>query len=163
MVLFPAPSIWPSTLGLPRAPRAPLQPPRPRRVSDPFRAFFRGGGGPLVPTLGPRLSGSGIRGSPAAAETGVSEKGRRQRSGPRRLLRRPRGDSRPNLEVAHCAWAPAGPCPPEVRFPPRGGRTPRDWGLFLRCLAGDLPSAAHLSFRDPRERARGSRCWARRG
>lgn len=102
-------------------------------------------GRPLVPTLGPRLSGSGILGSPVAAETEASEKGRRRQSGPRRLLRRPRGDSRPNLELAHCAWAPAGPCPPEVRFPPRGSRTPRDWGLFLRFLAGDLPSVPTLA------------------
>lgn len=63
-----APAIWHSTLGLPRALRAPLQPPRPQRVSDTLRPSLGEEGRPLVRPLGPRLSGLGNLGYPAGAE-----------------------------------------------------------------------------------------------
>lgn len=63
-----APAIWLSTLWFPRAPRAPLQPPRPQRVSDTLRPSLGEEGRPLVRPLGPRLSGLGSLGYPARAE-----------------------------------------------------------------------------------------------
>lgn len=134
----PAPATWPSTLGLPRAPLVQLQPPRPPRVSESPRPSPGEEGRPLVQPFGPRLFGLGILGSPARAETlGASVKGGRQQSGRRRLLRRPRGEWRPNPELARCGWVAAGPSPPRARFPPPGSRTRRDRRRLLSPFAGD--------------------------
>lgn len=83
----------------------------------------------------------------------------RGRSGPKLLLGRSQGYSRPNPELARCVWVPAGLCPPRVRFLPPQSRTRRDRRRLLRSLAGHPPSAPHLSLQDPRERSHGSRCW----
>lgn len=92
----------------------------------------------MVQPFGPRLFGLGILGSPARAETlGASVKGGRQQSGRRRLLRRPRGEWRPNPELARCGWVAAGPSPPRARFPPPGSRTRRDRRRLLSPFAGD--------------------------
>lgn len=49
----------------------------------------------------------------------------RGRSGPKLLLGRSQGYSRPNPELARCVWVPAGLCPPRVRFLPPQSRTRR--------------------------------------
>lgn len=119
MVLrFLALSIWPSTSGLPRAPQALLRPPRPPRVSDPPRTSLGGGeaSGPPPRSETLRRGDSGVcqrRGFKA------TEKGRRRQSGRRRLLRTPRGHSRPNPELTPCAWSPK--VPALLRFASRLG------------------------------------------
>lgn len=69
----------------------------------------------------------GVGGSPGCLGIlGASEKGGPRQSGPRRLLRRPRGNSRPSVWLSRCAWVPGGPCSPRVRFPPPGSHSRRD-------------------------------------
>lgn len=105
-----APATWPSTLVLRLALQVPLQPPRLPRVSD-FPGPSPGEEGrSSVRPFGPRLFGLGILGSPARAETlGASEKGGRQPSGRRRLLRRPREGWGPNPVLARARGAPQAP------------------------------------------------------
>lgn len=73
--------------------------------------FSRRGGevfGPALPSE--RLFGLGILGSLARAETlGASEKGGRQPSGRRRLLRRPREEWGPNPVLARAGGTPQAP------------------------------------------------------
>ena len=108
------------------------------------RIFSRRGGRSSVRPFRPRLFGLGILGSPARAETlGASEKGGRQPSGRRRLLRRPREEWGPNPGARARGWGPAGPSPPRVRFPPSGSRARRDPRRLLSLFARDpssLPS-----------------------
>ena len=84
------------------------------------------GGRSSVRPFRPRLFGLGILGSPARAETlGASEKGGRQPSGRRRLLRRPREEWGENPGARACGWGPAGPSPPRVGLEDLGQRLPQ--------------------------------------
>ena len=94
-------------------------------VDSILKSRDRGGRSSVRPFC-PRLFGLGILGSPARAETlGASEKGGRQPSGRRRLLRRPREEWGENPGARACGWGPAGPSPPRVGLEDLGQRLPQ--------------------------------------
>lgn len=154
-----APATWPSTLGLPRAPRAPLQPPLPPRVS-PFPGPSPGevSGPPRSETL--RLGVPGVSCLPGRRLRGFG-KGRAARSWPSRRLRRPREDTDPprrrpaeresrrtlpcwgSLPAAGSSAAPpslAGNRPsPPLRSASRPGGRPRGAGELPRGALGPSP------------------------
>lgn len=160
-----APATWPSTLVLRLALQVPLQPPRLPRVSD-FPGPSPGEEGrSSVRPFGPRLFGLGILGSPARAETlGASEKGGRQPSGRRRLLRRPREGWGPNPVLARARGAPQAPlllgC--VSRHPESGSERPEAASVTL-CQRPVLPPLPAAASRTCANSSRVSRCGIRRG